>query len=257
MGTWSKISQANELSNTVIEGDSVLALLRDDTLTVHSMSVISSGSGGGLLQTITMPIDIIPLRLTSNPYGIAAPNRLRDDKMAAKSHRIIPLPRPPAELPRLTSDDNLLDASTPFEPPPGSGLSPPLLPIDLPLQLNDRPALVSKDSSGNALRPATTTIAETLLYTEDSVIAITPRSWLLNADAMIDQGKLDEAVKMTEIQRRKGKRGEIEGDKVRHSHTPKSRTKLNDVVAVPGQSYCRSSIHVQSHCLQQLLESAV
>jgi len=219
MGTWSKISQANESSNTVIEGDSVLALLRDDTLTIHSMSVISDGSGGGLLQTITMPIDIIPLRLTSNPYGIAAPNRLRDDKMAAKSHRIIPLPRPPAELPRLTSDENLLDASTPFEPPPGSGLSPPLLPIDLPLHSDGRPAFISQDSSGNTSRPATTTIAETLLFTDDSVIAITPRSWLLNADAMIDQGKLDEAVKMTEIQRRKGKRGEIEGDKVRQAET--------------------------------------
>jgi hypothetical protein len=222
-------SHANDTSKIVIEGDSVLALLRDDTLTIHSMSVISSGSGGGLLQTIIMPMDTIPLRLTSNPYGIAAPNRLRDDKMTAKSHRIIPLPRPLAELPRLTSDENLLDASTPFEPPPGSGLSPPLMPVDIPSHPEVRPALISQDSCGNALRPATTTIAETLLYTEDSVIAITPRSWLLIADAMIDQGKLDDAVKMTEIQRRKGKRGEIEGDKVRHSHKSISHTKLTRI----------------------------
>jgi hypothetical protein len=74
--------------------------------------------------------------------------------------------------------------------------------------------MISQDSSGSASRPATTTIAETLLFTDDAVIAIAPRSWLLNADALIDSGNLDEAVKLTEVQRRKGKRGEIDGDKV-------------------------------------------
>jgi hypothetical protein len=191
----------------------VVALLRDDTLTIHSMSIIASGTGGGLLQTIALPLGANPLHLTSNPYGIATPNRQRDDKLAARSTKIIPSPRPPAELPRLRSDDNLLDAETPFEPPPGSGLSPPFFPVDSS-RLDHRPPMISQDSSGSASRPATTTIAETLLFTDDAVIAIAPRSWLLNADALIDSGNLDEAVKLTEVQRRKGKRGEIDGDKV-------------------------------------------
>ena len=192
-----------------------MALLRDDTLTIHSMSIIASGTGGGLLQTIALPLGSVPLHLTSNPYGVATPNRLRDDRLAARSTRIIPSPRPPAELPRLRSDDNLLDAETPFEPPPGSGLSPPLLPFDSSHRGN-RPPMVTQDSTGITSRPTTTTIAETLLYTDDAVIAIAPRSWLLTADALIDSGKLDEAVRLTESQRRKGKRGEIDGDKVRH-----------------------------------------
>jgi hypothetical protein len=191
----------------------VVALLRDDTLTIHSMSIIASSAGGGLLQTIILPLGAVPMHLTSNPYGVATPNRLRDDKLAALSTKIIPSPRPPAELPRLRSDDNLLDAETPFEPPPGSGLSPQLLPFDSS-RLGHQTLNVTPDSSGSASRPATTTIAETLLFTDDAVIAIAPRSWLLSADALIDSGNLDEAVKLTEIQRRKGKRGEIDGDKV-------------------------------------------
>lgn len=177
------------------------------------MSILASGAGDGLLQTIALPLGSVPVHLTSNPYGVATPNRLRDDKLAARSTRIIPSPRSPAGLPRLRSDDNLLDAETPFEPPPGSGLSPPLLPVDTSRSLN-RPPMITQDSSAITSRPATTTIAETLLYTDDAVIAITPRSWLLNADTLIEAGKIDEAVKMTETQRRKGKRGEIDGDKV-------------------------------------------
>jgi hypothetical protein len=198
----------------VIEGDSVLALLMDDTLVIHSISAIVSGTSTGQSQTIVLPLEIIPCQLTSNPYGIATPNRLRDEKMAGRPIKVIPSPRLPTELQRLRSDDNLLDAETPFEPPPGSGLSPPLVSADPSFQTESRSALTFQESSGNLSRPATTTIAETVLFTEDSVIAVAPRTWLLMADAMVDQGKLDEAVKLTESQRRKGKRGEIDVDKV-------------------------------------------
>jgi hypothetical protein len=138
---------------------------------------------------------------------------MRDEKLSIRNKRIIPAPRPAAELPRMTSDDNLLDSETPFEPPSGSGFSPTLLPLDPP-GLEGRPAYLSQGSFGAATRPSTTTIAETLIYMDDGVLAVTPKSWLLVADNLIQQGKLDEAIKLTEVERKKGKRGEIDGDKV-------------------------------------------
>jgi hypothetical protein len=48
----------------------------------------------------------------------------------------------------------------------------------------------------------------------DSVIAIAALAWVIKAEQMLDAGRVDDCVRLVEEERRKAKRGEIDGDRV-------------------------------------------
>jgi hypothetical protein len=62
--------------------------------------------------------------------------------------------------------------------------------------------------------PFSTTIAETLLVGSNGVMAISPIPVVLKVEALCEEKNLDAAVQLVDDERRKGRRGEIDGDKV-------------------------------------------
>lgn len=211
---------------TVIEGDAVVALLRDNTITIHSIEAITNGHEG-LVQTFSFNNDCQPKSLSSNPYGIAVPNSLRDDRLATLTRPIIPPPRSVGGLPRLRSHDNILDAGTPFDEDTEFHLS------SQTSRVINSPNKARSDSSDSSkitpVKPFTTLLTETLIHTDDAIITMSPKTWVVVADELIEQGQLDEAMAMLDAERKRRKRGEVEGDKVgppsfsRYSHMNETR----------------------------------
>ena len=121
--------------------------------------------------------------LSYSPYGISIRDRVRDQKMAN-----VKFPLLGARL------------GKPNDPTSGSGLTPPSSP---------QPAVL----------PFSTTVAETLIVGPDGLQALFPTPVLLRLEQLCHERRLDEAAALVDEERRKGKRGEIEGDKVSFHET--------------------------------------
>lgn len=70
-------------------------------------------------------------------------------------------------------------------------------------------------------RPSTTAVVEVLLFSDDSLHAVGTDSWIIVADRLLNDGKIEECARLAGDERRKAKRGTIEVDKVRsEAHLP-------------------------------------
>lgn len=154
-------------------------------------------------QVIPFPKDLGARCLSSNPYGILIPHHERDEKMRIVS---IPLMTPSQRQARTAISASRLDeASTPPTDSTASDQSRSLLTLAMQR---------TSSQSRLPLGPFTTTIAETLLVMTDSIVAIAALAWIIKAEQLLDAGKTEECVRLVEEERRKSKRGEIDGDRV-------------------------------------------
>lgn len=159
-----------------LEAEFIIALCRDNTVVIHSINQPDKA-----LQTITLPMGFEALGVVSSPYGISIPNTVRDQRMRLVS---IPLLAQTTPAPRVESEAS------------GSGLTPPSSPKQ------------------SAAVPFSTTIAETLIVGLNAVYALAPVPTIVQLEDLLSRRKLDEAVTLVDEERRRGKRGEIDVDKV-------------------------------------------
>lgn len=158
-----------------LEAEFIIALCLDNTVVIHSINQTDKA-----LQIINLPQGFEALGVVSSPYGISIPNSERDQRM-----RMVSIP--------------LLGQSTPAKvenEASGSGLTPPSSP-ELP-----------------AATPFSTTIAETLIVGLNAVYALAPVPTVIQLEDLLTRRKLDDAIALVDEERRRGKRGEIDVDKV-------------------------------------------
>ncbi len=192
-----------------IEGSSVIALLHDSTIMIHSIASIQAERPDDYPpQIIPFPRDLGARCLSSNPYGIMIAHHERDEKMRIIS---IPLMMPSQQQARASTSASRSDnGSTPPTDSIASDQSGSLL-----TQAMQRTASQSRLPLG----PFTTTVAETLLVMTDSIVAIAALAWVIKAEQLLDAGQTEDCVRLVEEERRKSKRGEIDGDRVRLQFT--------------------------------------
>lgn len=208
-----------------VESGYIIALLRNNTITIHSINELDHP-----VQTISLEPTLGTFQLSYSPYGVAIRDFIRDERMATASFTLLSGKLSPIKpvlalpSPESKSDTELgPDADTAEtrsespneEPLPGSGLTPPSSPKfkRQPVKVSSEPSLLTM-SSGPRDVPTSSTIAETLLIGRHSVQGLTPTPPILRLEQLCAERKMDEAIALVDEERRKGRRGEIEGDKV-------------------------------------------
>lgn len=101
------------------------------------------------------------------------------------------------------------------EPPSGSGLTPPSSPQPFARQ----PITPTRSSSllqvnGPSRSPFSTAIAETIILGTNNVQSISPTPVIVKLEKACEERDTEHAIAIVDEERRKGRRGEIEGDKV-------------------------------------------
>ncbi|KAK4683924.1 hypothetical protein P7C73_g6284, partial [Tremellales sp. Uapishka_1] len=84
-----------------------------------------------------------------------------------------------------------------------------------------QPLVTSRNSSlpRPSQRPFSTAIAETLVIGPNGIQALSPTPTILKLEQMCLERRMDEAIALVDGERRKGRRGEIEGEKALHTAT--------------------------------------
>ncbi|ORY34108.1 hypothetical protein BCR39DRAFT_518520 [Naematelia encephala] len=206
-----------------IESGYIIALLRNNTVTVHSLSDLEKP-----VQTVSLDPSFAAFTLAYSPYGVSVRDLVRDERMNL-AHLLLLGGKlaPPETIPSYELSNVDKQAPTPpqlispehEEPPSGSGLTPPSSPKPFARQ----PITPKRNSSliqATAPRgPFSTTVAETLIVGRDGIQSFAPISILLKLEILCAEGKMDEAIVLVDDERRKGRRGEIDADKATHQAT--------------------------------------
>lgn len=131
-----------------------------------------------------------------------------------------PVPPPDDSVPEEALDNIEPEeegSTTPNEDPPsGSGLTPPSSPKFKKQELKP-PGVSSLLSSPPAVPgkvPFSSAIAETLLVGRHKVWGLTPTPPIIRLERLCAERKVDQAADLVDEERRRGRRGEIEVDKV-------------------------------------------
>ncbi len=171
---------------------------------IHSIAAIQSDNPAEAApQIIPFPSDLGARALSGNAYGIMIAHHERDEKMRLVS---VPLLRAGAAAPPPAEPDKALP-----DPPAGAQDATPSTGPESLLTASIRQAPArSKTPAG----PFTTTIAETLLVMSDSVVAIAALAWIIKAEQMLDAGQTEECVRLVDEEKRKSRRGDIDGERV-------------------------------------------
>lgn len=193
------------------------------------------------VQTVSLDASFGAFGLAYSPYGISVRDLVRDSRMVTT--RILLLggnfaPPEPVAAPKMEkvlsdqSDASGLgvgsfsadDASPSAEDPPGgSGLTPPSSPPRFQKQpiTPPRSASLLHDGPPKVLGgPFSTTIAETLVLGPNAIMSLAPTPAIIRVEAYLKEGRMDEAIAMVDEERRKGRRGEIDADKVSRLASP-------------------------------------
>ena len=233
----------------MVDSGFIIALLRDRTIRITHLDNLDS-----VVQTVTVEPSLRPFALSSSPYGISIRDVARDQRMELSR---IPLlggslassvtppgtvndsSSPPAEgvaspvsaegfavptpdISMPTPDkETLLD-----EPASGSGLTPPASPKPFARQ----PIAPSRGSSllgatapvsiaPVSRMPFSTTVAETLVVGPNTIQSLSPTPIVLKLEELCASAQMDRAMSLVDDERRKGRRGEVDADKVTHSAT--------------------------------------
>jgi hypothetical protein len=221
-----KAAVAHRFVFTVIEGDHVIALCRDDTLRIHSIADITSGiDAPPLLIPLINQLDgterrSLPVGMSINPYGLVVPNPKRDVLMKMVKWKV--------KLDLAIKDDQASATS---------GFSPPVAPESAPIS-DPFPR-----SSSTAAAPSVT-ISETLIWTDDIINVLASDSWIVKADTILNEGTqqaTDRVAKLVEEERKRAKRGEVDGDRVsRHQHPSQTADSRN-----LGSAYSGNEVYVR------------
>lgn len=236
-------------NGTVIEGDSVIALCRDNALRVHSIADITSGYDNAPQRISLLPDSSeagdrhsLPLGMSINPYGVVVPNPKRDAIMTMVNWKV--KSEQPAKEDEL--DRDATEQQAPLQPSSNetrsissaSAFSPPATPESTPA--SELTSHVRSTSSTTSL-----SIIETLIWTSDTVKVLASDSWVVKANNILHEGTPEASERVSKIveeERKKAKRGEVDGDRVSTSF---SDPPGNDAERFwPGRAYSGYAIHV-------------
>ncbi|KAJ9103368.1 hypothetical protein QFC19_004467 [Naganishia cerealis] len=157
--------------------------------------------------------------ISINPYGLMVPNPKRD-KLLQPVHR---KPMSGSNRKGHTDAVNITGKETVNSPTSDEGRRGSDASMFAPSATLE-PASVSCSNPGLMHKlpgfPPSVTINETLIWTSDTVYVLTSDSWVIKANAILSEGTQDasdKAAKMVEEERKKAKRGEVDGDRAGHT----------------------------------------
>lgn len=156
----------------------------------------------------------LPLGMSINPYGLVVPNPKRDAIMTTVTWKVRTDPREKGD----DHDHEGIEQQTSLQPSlndarsisSASAFSPPATPESIPAS-----ELISHGKSTSST--TSLTITETLIWTGDTVKVLASDSWVVKANDILNEGTQeasDRVSKMVEEERKKAKRGEVDGDRV-------------------------------------------
>jgi len=213
-----------------IESGYIIALLRNHTIHIHTLSDLEKP-----VQTVSLESSFGAFSLSYSPYGMSVRDVIRDERMGmasmlllggklapsepvtSKAEALDPNPRHPTSKEVSSPVDDISPAAE--QPPSGSGLTPP----SSPPPFRRQPITPTRSSSllqatAPTLRgPFSTTTAETLIIGLNGIQSFAPTPIVLRLDKLCAERKLEEAMALVNEERRKGRRGEIDGEKVGQS----------------------------------------
>jgi len=180
-----------------------------------------------VVQVIPVDVGFTAIGLSYSPYGVTLRDKTRDARMAAGRMLLLSDKLTSGEksvtIPDSLASEELarpMDQMSPMseEPEGGSGLTPP----SSPGPFNRQPITPTRSSSllqANApvKGPFSKAIAETLLVGPNGLQAVSPFPVVLTLERLCAERRTDEAIAVVAEERRKGRRGELEGGKVRIS----------------------------------------
>jgi hypothetical protein len=157
--------------------------------------------------------------MSINPYGLVVPNPKRDALMKMVKWRVqldveskaaeVDLQSPEQETTlHLAMKDDQASATSGFSPP----VTPESAPISDPVPRSSPSAAASS-----------VTISETLIWTDDIINVLASDSWIVKADTILNEGTqqaTDRVAKLVEEERKRAKRGEVDGDRVSRQQHP-------------------------------------
>lgn len=202
--------------------------MRNNTITIHSLNDLEQPA-----QTISLDPALDIRTLSYSPYGISIRDVIRDERLSTSPFTLLsgkltppnadkspagsvksPDPRtvtpPDVARPEIRPEEPVNE-----EPEAGSGLTPPSSP-----KFQRQPIVAPKSSSllsqAGAARGSqfSSAIAETLLVGPHTVCGLTPTPAVVRLEQLCAERRMDEAMSLVDDERRKGRRGEIEADKV-------------------------------------------
>jgi len=209
-----------------VESGYIIALLRNQTIVVHHLSGLEKPA-----QVVTVDQTLRAFGLSYSPYGISIRDIVRDERMrmtrmlllggTLASTVVSPIKDFPPKLEvDLTSMDlpSSVEELSPAaeEPPSGSGLTPPSSPPPFKRQpiTPTRGSSLLQATAPTARGPFSTTVAETLIIGPNGIQSFSPTPIITRLDKLCAGRRMDEAMALVDEERRKGRRGEIDGDKV-------------------------------------------
>jgi len=221
---------------TATDSGFILALLRNNTIEMH------------LLEDLDKPYQIVeidpsfsPRSLTYSPYGIAIRDAVRDASLAMsrmlllesklpKRHSSTTVPTESTEMPMLMPETRTDLGSTPpevasppvEEPASGSGLTPPSSPTPFqrqPIAPTRTSSLLKATAPPSRTGLFSLAVSETFLVGPNGIQSVAPTSIISRVDYCCAIGSIDEAMRLVDEERRKGRRGEFETDKTTHQGT--------------------------------------
>lgn len=193
--------------------------MRNQVVVVHS------------LNDLEKPTQVIPVEpgfdattLSYSPYGIAIRDKVRDvriatsrmlllgEKLARRDKLALKGDSLPLVLPETPS---AIELSAKEEPESGSGLTPPTSPQPFKRQpITPTRSTSLLQANLPAKGPFSTAIAETLLVGPNGLQAISPTPAILRLEKLCEERRMEDAIAVVDEERRKGRRGEIDVDKV-------------------------------------------
>lgn len=211
-----------------MESGFIIALLRNNTISIHSLNDLEETA-----QTIALDPALDIRSLSYSPYGISIRDVIRDERLSTSPFTLlsgklkpsltdkspagsVKSPDPRSETPPDVARPEIQPVEPPTEEPEaGSGLTPPSSP-----KFQRQPIVAPKNSSllsqAGAARGSqfSSAIAETMLIGPHTVCGLTPTPAVVRLEQLCAERRMDEAMSLVDDERRKGRRGEIEADKV-------------------------------------------
>jgi hypothetical protein len=185
------------------------------------------------VQTIQLDPKLQPFTLSYSPYGISIRDAVRDARLGVSPFRLLhdaqdSIKPKTQETTTIEGEEgeevmmfgSLEDATTdaaPEEPMGGSGLTPPSSPPQFPRQpiTPKRQASLLQSTAPPTLDgPFSTCVAETLIIGPNGIMSLAPIPTITKVEQLCKARNMDGAIAMVDEERRKGRRGEVDADKV-------------------------------------------
>ena len=196
------------------------------------------------IQTIPLDPKTRPFALSYSPYGVSIRDAVRDARMAIGPFRLLDGRLAPAletEPARKASIDPPAASTVPDapmseeaprdtspvggspqavdEPMGGSGLTPPSSPPQFPRQPitpKRQASLLQSTAPPTVDGPFSTCVAETLIIGPNGIMSLAPTPTISRVERLCKERNMDAAIALVDDERRKGRRGEVDADKVSH-----------------------------------------